>query len=162
MEARHWPYTSVKDLPEHLHKKALGNSYYAGGGKTGFLRRVAWNKPSPTLVTHPAMPATDLAHPTKDRPLSVQEYKRIQQFPDDYYLGGSLIDKYRQLGNAVPTGLGESIGNFIKKTLNKKAIKNPLGFSYSRYAKTDDMTWAVEMEDRRRRANGNGQLTLEI
>jgi DNA (cytosine-5)-methyltransferase 1 len=151
-----------KNLPEDLHKKALGNSYYAGGGKTGFLRRVAWDKPSPTLVTHPAMPATDLAHPTKDRPLSVQEYKRIQQFPDDYYLGGSLIDKYRQLGNAVPTGLGEAIGNFIKKTLNKKAIKNPLGFSYSRYAKTDDMTWAVEMEDRRRRANGNGQLTLEI
>tara|TARA_Y100001934_G_scaffold281252_1_gene390353 strand:- start:1453 stop:2874 length:1422 start_codon:yes stop_codon:yes gene_type:complete len=151
-----------KDLPEKLHKQALGNSYYAGGGKTGFLRRVAWDKPSPTLVTHPAMPATDLAHPTKDRPLSVQEYKRIQQFPDDYYLGGSLIDKYRQLGNAVPTGLGEAIGNFIKKALNKEAIKNPLGFSYSRYAKTDDITWAEQMEDRQRKGNGNGQLIFKL
>jgi DNA (cytosine-5)-methyltransferase 1 len=38
----------------------MGKSYYLGGGKTGFLRRLDWNKPSPTLVTSPTMPATDL------------------------------------------------------------------------------------------------------
>ena len=76
------PGENWKNLPEKLQKEAMGKSYYSGGGKTGFLRRLAWNKPSPTLVTHPAMPATDLAHPTEDRPISVQEYKRIQEFPD--------------------------------------------------------------------------------
>ncbi len=45
-EGQYW-----KDLPEDLQKEALGNSYYLGGGKTGFLRRLAWNQPSPTLVT---------------------------------------------------------------------------------------------------------------
>ena len=33
------------------------------------------------------MPATDLAHPELNRPLSIQEYKRIQEFPDDWKLG---------------------------------------------------------------------------
>ena len=53
-----------KSLPEKLQREALGKSYFSGGGKTGFLRRIAWDKPSPTLVTHPAMPATDLCHPS--------------------------------------------------------------------------------------------------
>ena len=36
------------------------NCLLSGGGKTGFLRRLGWNRPSPTLVTDPTMPATDL------------------------------------------------------------------------------------------------------
>ncbi|MBF6682394.1 DNA cytosine methyltransferase, partial [Acinetobacter baumannii] len=79
-----------RNLPEDQQREALGKSYFAGGGKTGFLRRLAWDKPSPTLVTHPAMPATDLAHPEADRPLSIEEYKRIQEFPDDWQLAGPL------------------------------------------------------------------------
>ena len=39
-----------RNLPEDLQKKALGKSYYLGGGKTGFLRRLDWNRPSYTLV----------------------------------------------------------------------------------------------------------------
>ena len=27
---------------------SLGNSFFAGGGKTGFLRRLSWVKPAPT------------------------------------------------------------------------------------------------------------------
>ena len=75
-----------RNLSIPLQKEALGKSYFSGGGKTGFLRRLDWNKPSPTLVTDPMMPATDLAHPTQDRPLSIEEYKRIQEFPDNWKL----------------------------------------------------------------------------
>ena len=35
------------------------------GGKTGFFRRLSFSEPSPTLVTVPTMPATDLIHPTE-------------------------------------------------------------------------------------------------
>ncbi len=69
------PGQNWKNLPEDLQREAMGKSYYSSGGKTGFLRRLSWDKPSPTLLTHPTMPATDLAHPTEDRPLSIQEYK---------------------------------------------------------------------------------------
>jgi DNA (cytosine-5)-methyltransferase 1 len=130
-----------KNLPLDLQKEALGKSFYAGGGKTGFLRRLAWDKPSPTLVTHPAMPATDLAHPVENRPLSIQEYKRVQQFPDDWVICGSLVDQYKQIGNAVPTGLGEAIGKLILKHSNGESISNIEGFPYSRYKDTDHRTW---------------------
>lgn len=133
-----------KNLPVDLQQQALGKSYFAGGGKTGFLRRLAWDKPAPTLVTHPAMPATDLAHPTLDRPLSIEEYKRLQQFPDDWIVCGSLVDQYRQIGNAVPLGLGEAIGKLILQHMNGKKIKTFPDFEYSRYRETDHPTWLAK------------------
>lgn len=130
-----------RKLPEELQKEALGNSYYAGGGKTGFLRRLSWDKPSPTLVTHPAMPATDLAHPEEDRPLTIQEYKRIQEFPDDWEIVGSLTDQYRQVGNAVPVSLGEAAGRTIVGHIRGKPVVLYPGFRYSRYKGTDHKSW---------------------
>lgn len=129
-------------LPEDLQKEAMGKSYYAGGGKTGFLRRLAWDKPSPTLVTHPAMPATDLAHPEENRPLSIEEYKRIQEFSDTWILAGPLIEQYKQVGNAVPASLGRAIGSLIFNLLTAaEPTKVSDGFCYSRYKKTSDVEW---------------------
>lgn len=130
-----------KDLPLDIQKIALGNSFYAGGGKTGFFRRLAWDKPSPTLVTHPAMPATDLAHPELDRPLSIEEYKRIQEFEDNWEIEGTLLEKYKQIGNAVPSSLGYAVGRLIINMMNKEEIKNPQNFPYSRYKNTDEESW---------------------
>jgi DNA (cytosine-5)-methyltransferase 1 len=138
------PGDNWKSLPDNLQREAMGKSYFSGGGKTGFLRRLHWNKPSPTLVTHPAMPATDLAHPEENRPLSVQEYKRVQQFPDDWEIQGSILDKYKQLGNAVPVGLGFAIGRHIMKLLKGEPINHYNEFTYSRYKRTNDIDWFKE------------------
>jgi len=140
------PGQNWKNLPENLQKEAMGKSYYSGGGKTGFLRRLDWNKPSPTLLTHPAMPATDLAHPTEDRPLSIQEYKRIQEFPDSWQLAGPLIQQYKQVGNAVPTSLGYAIGKIIKSLINGEEIPVFENFRYSRYKKTSQSQWENEFQ----------------
>ncbi len=133
-----------RDLPTELHQEALGASYHAGGGKTGFYRRLAWDKPSPTLVTHPAMPATDLAHPEEDRPLSIEEYKRIQELPDDWIIAGTLLDQYRQVGNAVPCSLGRAIARMLLTHLKGESPIVYPDFPYSRYHKTDDMSWMAE------------------
>lgn len=45
--------------------EALGGSLDTGGGKTGFLRRLDWHKPSCTLVTSPTMPATICMSPCR-------------------------------------------------------------------------------------------------
>ena len=135
-EGQNW-----RNLPLKLQKEALGNSYYLGGGKTGFLRRLGWNKPSPTLVTDPMMPATDLAHPVENRPLSIQEYKRIQEFPDDWKLAGSIRNQYKQVGNAVPVSLGRAIGKLIVNHILKKKIKIINNFKYSRYLYTSELNW---------------------
>ncbi|MBI5664583.1 MAG: DNA cytosine methyltransferase [Nitrospirae bacterium] len=139
-----------RHLPKELQKEALGASYYAGGGKTGFLRRLAWDEPAPTLVTHPAMPATDLSHPIEDRPLSIEEYKRIQEFPDDWQIEGSLIEQYRQLGNAVPVSLGRAVGRLLINYMAGKKIKTIRKFPYSRYVNTDEDNWEREFEKRTR------------
>jgi DNA (cytosine-5)-methyltransferase 1 len=136
-----------KHLPTEEHrKKALGKSYYSTGGRTGFLRRVAWDKPCPTLVTHPAMPATDLAHPELNRPLSIEEYKRIQEFPDNYKLAGSIIDQYKQVGNAVPASLGFAIGRKLINHMTGSIDAEFHGFKYSRYKYTDDYSWRIKMK----------------
>ena len=80
-----------RDLPEDIRKEAMGGAYGSGGGKVGFYRRLSYSQPSPTLVTSPVQKATMMCHPTQDRPLSIREYARIQQFPDDWEFMGTLL-----------------------------------------------------------------------
>lgn len=134
-EGQYW-----KDLPLDLQKEAMGKSFYLGGGKTGFLRRLSYSKPSPTLVTNPTMPATDLAHPIEDRPLSVEEYACIQEFPQDWKICGAILDQYKQIGNAVPIKLGEAIAKTILDDMQGKHYEKT-DFLYSRYKNTDEISW---------------------
>lgn len=135
-EGQYW-----KNLPSELQREAMGNSFFSGGGKTGFYRKLAWDKPSCTLVTNPAMPATDICHPERSRPLTVSEYKRIQQFPDHWVIMGSFLQQYRQVGNAVPVGLGRAIGDLILAYDKGQALPAPQDFPYSRYRGTDHRSW---------------------
>ena len=123
----------------------MGAKLELGGGKTGFFRRLSFSKPAPTLVTNPTMPATDLCHPTENRPLSVEEYACIQEFPQDWKLCGSILEQYRQIGNAVPVKLGAAIAKTIVSDMH--GVKLPLiaDFSFSRYKNTSDSTWKAQM-----------------
>lgn len=140
-EGQYW-----KHLPEEMQKEAMGAKLELGGGKTGFYRRLDFKKPSPTLVTNPTMPATDLCHPTEDRPLSVEEYRRIQGFPDEWVICGPILEQYKQIGNAVPIKLGEAIAKAIISDM-KGEVQAPIdGFPFSRYKNTNDILWKKEMD----------------
>ena len=108
-----------KDLPKDILEKAMGGAYLSGGGKVGFYRRLSYSQPSPTVVTSPVQKATMMCHPTQDRPLSIKEYARLQQFPEDWNFVGTTSAKYRQIGNAVPVGLAKAIGKAIIATAEK-------------------------------------------
>ena len=146
-----------KDLPKEIQKEAMGRNLELGGGKTGFFRRISWNRPSPTLVTNPTMPATDLCHPTEDRPLSVEEYSRIQGFPDDWKICGSILEQYRQIGNAVPIKLGEAIAKTIIADMNGLQLPQYEGYLYSRYKNTNDITWQAAMNNALKKAKEKTQ-----
>lgn len=75
----------------------------------GYYRRLSWDWPSPTVVTSPTQKGTMFVHPEDTRPLSVQEYKRIQGFPDDWKIIGKTPIKYRLIGDAVPIHLSHAI-----------------------------------------------------
>lgn len=111
-----------RDLPEDIIPIAMGGAYTSGGGKVGFYRRLSYDQPSPTVVTSPVQKATMMCHPTKNRPLSVKEYARIQQFPDNWIFTGTTAAKYRQIGNAVPVGLAEAIGKAVIAVADKSAV----------------------------------------
>ena len=160
-EGQYW-----KDLPEDAQKEAMGEKLKLGGGKTGFYRRLNFKRPSPTLVTNPTMPATDLCHPTKDRPLSVEEYSRIQEFPEDWKICGPILEQYKQIGNAVPVKLGEAIARTIIADMNGEKLPEIKGFPFSRYKNTSDITWRMDMDKALKKARTekeseeNRQLTL--
>lgn len=160
-EGQYW-----KDLPEDAKKEAMGEKLKLGGGKTGFYRRLNFKRPSPTLVTNPTMPATDLCHPTKDRPLSVEEYSRIQEFPENWQICGPILEQYKQIGNAVPVKLGEAIARTIIADMNGEKLPEVKGFMFSRYKNTSDVTWRMEMNKALKKARAekeseeNVQLSL--
>lgn len=116
-EGQNW-----RSLPANLIKAAMGGAYASSGGKVGFYRRLSYQKPCPTVPTSPVQKSTCICHPKELRPLSIREYARVQQFPDDWKFSGSIADKYRQIGNAVPVGLGYHIGQALLRYLNNYEV----------------------------------------
>ena len=49
----------------------------------------------------------------RNRILRVEEVKRLQTFPDDWYLAGRIEEQWRQVGNAVPPVLATAVGRAI-------------------------------------------------
>jgi DNA (cytosine-5)-methyltransferase 1 len=112
------PGGNWRDLPRHVQRQALGDaSYVAGGGKTGFFRRLAWDCPSPTITGRANRKGSALCHPEAIRPLSVRECARLQGFPDDWSFAGAMNRQYVQVGNAVPVPLGAAIGRTVLESV---------------------------------------------
>lgn len=113
------PGGNWRDLPPDIAVKAMGEkSLRAGGGKTGFFRRLDWDGQSPTITGKPNRKGSAMCHPSASRPLSVRECARLQGFPDDWVIEGSIADRYTQIGNAVPVALGKAIGVTLHEPSN--------------------------------------------
>ncbi len=106
-----------KHLPNDVVVEAMGGAYTSGGGKMGYFRRLSWDEPSPTVVGSPLHKGTLFCHPEAQRPLSVEEYKRIQGFPDDWDIVGNTQIKYRMIGDAVPVHLSYAIARKVAQLL---------------------------------------------
>lgn len=126
-----------RDLPLKLQKEYMQKSFYLGGGKTGMARRISWDEPSLTLTCSPAQKQTERCHPDETRPFTVKEYARIQTFPDDWHFAGSVSQRYKQIGNAVPVNLAREIGYSIVKFLN---------ITYKEYQLSDRNQMAMAFE----------------
>lgn len=107
-----------RSLPVELQQESMGRAWHAKGGRSGWWRRLTFDLPCPTLVTMPNHASTSLCHPVETRALSLREYARIQEFPDDWEFSGTVSEKYRQVGNAVPTRLGRVAGDVIASHLD--------------------------------------------
>lgn len=107
-----------RDLPTDIAQEYMGGSWLLGGGKTGMARRLSLDEPSLTLTCSPAQKQTERCHPLYTRPLSVREYARIQTFPDNWIFRGTITERYKQIGNAVPVNMAWAIGRSLMRLFN--------------------------------------------
>lgn len=115
------PGSNWRSLPVEIQKESMGKAWLAKGGRSGWWRRLSFDLPCPTLVTMPNHAGTSLCHPTEVRALTLREYARIQEFPDDWQFSGTPSEQYAQVGNAVPVRLGQVAGEVIAAELDRLA-----------------------------------------
>lgn len=56
----------------------------------------------------------------RNRILRIEEVRRIQTFPDDWYLSGNVERQWRQIGNAVPPLLSKQLAMALKIHLKER------------------------------------------
>ena len=145
------PGGNWRSLPPDLQREALGEaSFAAGGGKTGFFRRLSWDRPSPTVTGRANRKGSALCHPESIRPLSVKECARLQGFPDDWSFVGAMNRQYLQVGNAVPVPLGTAIGRAILDC-EKSAGRQPKQDEF-------DLEWALQVAVTRLRSAARNKV----
>lgn len=97
---------NYKDLPEEY--RSSRNFHVA-------WTRFASNKPAPTIDTG----HRHHFHYKYNRVPTVRECARLQSFPDDFKFLGNKTQQFRQVGNAVPPLMAQSIAEQVKKMLEE-------------------------------------------
>jgi DNA (cytosine-5)-methyltransferase 1 len=111
----------LKSIPEgknYLWHTPRGDGEPLFGWRTrywSFLLKLSKSHPSWTIQATPG-PATGPFH-WRNRLLSIQELARLQTFPKDYSILGDRRSAHRQIGNAVPSAIGELLGLEIRRQL---------------------------------------------
>lgn len=59
----------------------------------------------------------------KSRILRISEIKRLQTFPDEFEVAGTIEQQWRQIGNAVPPRLAEILGKALVKSLTVRDVR---------------------------------------
>jgi DNA (cytosine-5)-methyltransferase 1 len=105
----------LKDVPEGT--SAHNNLNPALRPKSGYnttYKRIYWDEPCSTISTTFAMiSGSRNVHPTNTRSFTIREAMRVQTFPDDFKLLGTLGDIRTAIGNAVPPLFAKVLGEHI-------------------------------------------------
>lgn len=85
--------------------------------------RMSWDKPAPTITAmFDSFTRGRFGHPVSDRTITAREGARLQSFPDSFVFVGPKKDVARQIGNAVPPLLAESIGRTLVAAFENRPV----------------------------------------
>ena len=109
---------SIPEGCNYLHHTDRGQGLPLFGWRRrywSFLLKLSKRRPAWTLTAQPG-PAIGPFH-WENRRLARMELKRLQTFPDNYEVVGTLVEVQRQIGNAVPSALAEILALEIRRQL---------------------------------------------
>jgi DNA (cytosine-5)-methyltransferase 1 len=117
---------AIMDLPNPQKVKDYHPEHYYRGGAKSYVGHTGSEIDQPSK----ALKAGDHGVPGGEnmirfndgfvRYFTILEAKRIQTFPDNYPILGSWTEAMRQLGNAVPVRLGQTVAETLLPLLNGK------------------------------------------
>ncbi len=127
------PWVTVRDAISDLPDPRKGRSLIPNHVHNPGARSYAGHTGSPLDETAKTLKAGDhgvpggentLLYPNGElRYFTVRESARIQTFPDDFVFSGSWTETMRQLGNAVPVKLAQTVATSIRSCLEAKGGK---------------------------------------
>ena len=103
-------------VPDGCNYKSLPEEYRNSRNFHVAWTRFASDKPAPTIDTG----HRHHFHYKYNRVPTVRECARLQSFPDDFIFLGNKTQQFRQVGNAVPPLMAESIARCVLEILEEK------------------------------------------
>lgn len=92
--------SNISSIPKHLITSGFSSCY----------SRLEPDEPAVTITVNFVHPASNKCiHPEQERALTLREGARLQSFDDDFQFAGNRMRIAKQIGNAVPPVLGQSI-----------------------------------------------------
>lgn len=112
-EGGSWKNVPYKYLPLRLKKIRDDIKKYRS---PNFYRRFSRKEIMGTVTAASTPENSGILHPLENRRYSVREIARFQSFPDSFkFIGSSVSQKYKMIGNAVPVNLAFHIAKKIKE-----------------------------------------------
>lgn len=112
-EGGSWKNVPYENLPPRLKKIRDNIKKYRS---PNFYRRFSRNEIMGTITAASTPENSGIIHPLELRRYSVREIARFQSFPDTFkFIGESVSQKYKMIGNAVPVKLAFHVAKKIKK-----------------------------------------------
>jgi len=107
----------ISHINQGKNHSSLPKEYQLKGGYPNIYGRLHLNKPADTITGNCGCVSAPgrFIHPTENRAISVREAARLQSFSDNYRFCGSMRDKYKQVGNAVPPLMAYAVAKSINK-----------------------------------------------
>lgn len=104
-----------RDLPQRLkrYREDIFDDKY---------KKLFWDKPSWCVTAHLSKDCYTHIHPSQGRTISVREAARLQSFPDNFYFGGNMGNKFQMIGNAVAPLVAEVIAKAVVDQVLRRGL----------------------------------------
>ncbi len=111
---------------DYLPKELLADCHRISSAKIGHRNvygRMTWDEVAPTITARfDSFTRGLFGHPDQPRSISLLEGALLQTFPADFTFVGTKVEVARQIGNAVPPKLAETIGKSIIAYYKKSVV----------------------------------------